>query len=315
MKILVTGASGFTGSHVVQAAIADGMEVIAYVRKSSDLSRLKHTNPTLVYGDIVNSTELQNVLKGVNAIIHTAAYVDLGIVDEKEMFSVNVVGTQNLLDAALDAGVHRFVHCSTIGIFGDPAGEIVNEQYKRTQIGFSSCYDQTKFEAQQLVDQYNEKGLETISVLPSGIMGKGDPHFGPVVEKFLAGKLPLWAGNHRITGIAHVEDIAKALLLALTKGIPGEKYIASAGELTTGEMFQILSERSQHSPPREMPELIVRLAANIMEIPGRIFSWNPPLSRERVHYLYDRCVRVDNTKIRKDLGWNPQTPEETVKRL
>ncbi|HEY9668099.1 MAG TPA: NAD-dependent epimerase/dehydratase family protein, partial [Coleofasciculaceae cyanobacterium] len=245
----------------------------------------------------------------------TAAYVELGLVNAAEMERVNVEGTRAVMEVAQAVGVSKVVYCSTIGIFGDTQGRVVDETFQRTQTDFSSAYDRTKYEAQQIVDRFAAQGLPVVSVLPSGIFGADDPHFGPVMKQFLKGGLKLWAGGDRITGIVHVDDLASAMILAAEKGKPGEHYIISAGDLTTREMFGILSQETGIPVPNETPKAIVRLAGNLLDPIGRLFNWQPPLSRERVHYIYDRCVRVDATKVREQLGWQPRSVSQTLREI
>ena len=315
MKTLVTGANGFTGSHLVRALEQRGDSVIGLVRKSSSLARLSDCNAQFVYGDITDRGALQAAMTGVDTVFHTAAYVELGLVNEVEMERVNVEGTRAVLEVAQSIGVSSVVYCSTIGVFGDTAGIVANETFKRTQSNFSSAYDRTKYAAQQLVDQFAAGGLPVVSILPSGIFGPDDPHFGPVLQQFLKGRLKLWAGGDRITGIVHVDDLVAAMILAAEKGKPGEHYIISAGELTTREMFEILEQETGISVPQEVPQPLVRLAGNLLDPIGRLFKWQPPLSRERVHYVYDRCIRVDATKANQELGWQPRSALETLREI
>jgi len=313
MKALVTGANGFTGSHLVQALERQGWEAVGLVRKSSNLERLSGFQGQLVSGDITDRTALQAAMLGIDTVFHTAAYVELGLVNELEMERVNVEGTRSVLEVAQAVGVSKLVYCSTIGVFGDTGGQVVDETFTRTQQGFSSAYDRTKYQAQQLVDQKAVQGLSAVSVLPSGIFGPDDPHFGPVLQQFLKGRLKLWAGGDRMTGIVHVDDLVQAMLLAAERGTG--HYIISAGELTTREMFELLSLETGIPVPREAPQFLVRLAGNLLDPMGRLFSWQPPLSRERVHYIYDRCVRVDATKARQQLGWNPRPVLEVLQEI
>ncbi|MBD1888791.1 NAD-dependent epimerase/dehydratase family protein [Coleofasciculus sp. FACHB-SPT9] len=315
MKALVTGASGFTGSHLVRALEQQGDLVVGLVRKSSNLARLSNCNVQLVYGDITERDALRRAMTGVDTVFHTAAYVELGIVDEAEMERVNVEGTRCVLETAQAAGVSKVVYCSTIGVFGDTGGKLVNETFKRTQTSFSSAYDRTKYQAQEWVDRFAAQGLPVVSLLPSGIFGADDPHFGPVMQQFLKGRLKVWAGGDRITGIVHVDDLAAAMILAAAKSKPGEHYIISAGELTTREMFEIFSQETRIPAPTEAPKPLVRLLGNLLDPVGRLFKWQPPLSRERVHYVYDRCVRVDATKAFQELGWHPRSASETLREI
>lgn len=315
MKALVTGANGFTGSHLVKTLEQRGDTVIALVRKSSNLARLSNCNVQVLYGDITDKDALSTAMTGVDTVFHTAAYVELGIVNEIEMERVNVEGTRAILEVAQAAGVSKVVYCSTIGVFGDTKGVIINETFQRTQTNFSSAYDRTKYEAQQLADKFAAQGLPVVSILPSGIFGADDPHFGPVMQQFLKGGLKLWAGGDRITGIVHVDDLVAAMILAAEKGKSGEHYIISAGDLTTREMFTLLSQETGVPVPFEAPKPLVRLAGNLLDPIGRLFKWQPPISRERVHYVYDRCVRVDATKARQELGWHPRSVSQTLQEI
>jgi dihydroflavonol-4-reductase len=317
VKAFVTGASGFTGSHLVRALEQQGHSVVGLVRSSSDLSRLQNCQVQLFYGDITDRDALKAAMVGVDWVFHTAAYVELGVVDARRMEQINVEGTRAVLETAWEtaqsAGIRKLVYCSTIGIYGDTQGQVVNETFERTQQGFSSAYDRTKYIAQQLVNEFATRGLPVVSVMPSGIFGADDPHFGPVMDTFLKGKLRVWAGGDRITGIVHVDDLVAAMLLAAEKAPTGAQYIISAGEMSTREMFDFLSQETGIPAPQEVPQPIVRLAGNLLEPFGRLLSWQPPISRERVHYIYDRCVRIDATKAKTELGWQPRSVQQTLR--
>jgi nucleoside-diphosphate-sugar epimerase len=315
MKALVTGANGFTGSHLVRLLEQRGNMVVGLVRKSSNLSRLADTQVQLVYGDLSDREALRTAMQGVDTVFHTAAYVELGLVNAVEMERVNVAGTRAVMEIAKEMGVGKIVYCSTIGVFGDTQGRTVDETFQRTQKDFSSAYDRTKYDAQGLVDQMAQQGLPVVSVMPSGIFGADDPHFIPVLRQFLKGGLKLWAGGDRVTGVVHVDDLAMAMILAAETAPTGEHYIISAGDLTTREMFQIVGQQAGIPAPAEAPKALVRLVGNILDPIGRLFSWQPPLSRERVHYVYDRCVRVDAAKARRELNWQPRSVADTLSEI
>ena len=313
MKALVTGANGFTGSHLVKLLVSQGHQVNGLVRRTSDLSRLAGTDLELVYGDITDSNALKTAMTGVDWVFHIAACVDLGIVDAARMERVNVEGTCTVLQAIqAQSNPPKLVYCSTIGIYGDTAGQVIDETYQRTQKGFSSAYDETKFKAQQLVNQHVADGFPAVSVMPGGIFGADDPHFGPVIKVFLKGKLPLWPGCDRITGIVHVDDLVHAMVLAAEKAPSGEHFIISAGELSIGEMFKILGNAAGVKAPADAPKPLVRLIGGILDPIGKLFSWNAPLNNELVHYIYDRCVRISGEKAMRDLGWQPRSVPEIL---
>jgi len=315
MKAFVTGANGFTGSHLVKLLELRGHQTIAFVRPTSNLQRLKDTQAELVKGDLCDRICLESAMQGVDTVFHVAAYVELGIVDAAEMERTNVTGTETVLAAAQAAGVRKFVYCSTVGVFGDTAGRAIDETYQRQQQGFSSPYDRTKFLAQECVDRAATEGFDAVSVFPSGIFGPDEPHFMPLVRWFFQGKLPILAGGERVTGIVHVDDLAELMLLAAEGAPKGERYIASAGDRTVREMFALLGNQTGQPVPPEAPPWLIRLLGNILEPIGRVFKFQPPLSRERVHYFYDRCVRVDASKAQRDLGWQPRSPEAILQEM
>jgi dihydroflavonol-4-reductase len=142
MRAFVTGANGFTGSHLVKALEARGDSVVALVRKSSNLDRLKNSQVELVYGDITDLDALKQAMTGVDTVFHTAAYVELGLVDATEMARINVEGTRAVMEVAQAAHVSKVVYCSTIGVYGDTQGRVIDETFQREQQDFSSAYDQ-----------------------------------------------------------------------------------------------------------------------------------------------------------------------------
>ncbi|MEM9539610.1 MAG: NAD-dependent epimerase/dehydratase family protein [Cyanobacteria bacterium P01_E01_bin.42] len=312
MKAFITGVNGFTGSHLAKRLRDRGYEVKGLVRKSSDLSRLQNCEIELVYGDICDRDVLEKALKDVDLVFHLAAYVELGLVDEAKMERVNVEGTRAILEVAKASKIAKMIYCSTIGVYGDTGGKIVNETFERQQKNFSSAYDRTKYQAQQLVNEFHQQGLPIISLMPAGILGPDDPHFGPILNLFCQGKLKFWVGGDRLTGIVHVDDLAEAMILAAEKSQLGEHYIISTGELKTREMFALLGQKMEIPSPTDLPEFLVRIIGNILDLVGRLFSWNPPIGKERVHYLYDRCVRIDGSKAREKLGWQPRSLTETL---
>jgi nucleoside-diphosphate-sugar epimerase len=315
MKALVTGANGFTGSHLVKALLDRGIAVAAYVRESSDLSRLDGLPIDYHYGDIADTAKLTRAMQGVDWLFHLAAYVELGIVDVAKMTQANVQGTKAVLTAMQAANVPKMLYCSTIGIFGDTQGRTIDETFQRTQQGFSSAYDQTKYAAQQLVDQAVANGADIVSVMPSGIFGADDPHFVPVLKSFKQGVLKVWAGGDRVTGIVHVQDLVDGMILAITRAKPGEYFILSAGDLTTRQMFEVFSQETGIPVPIEVPQPVVRVVANVLDVVGRTIGWQPPIDQERAHYVYDRCVRVSGAKAMRELSWQPRSPEQTLKEI
>jgi dihydroflavonol-4-reductase len=315
MKALVTGANGFTGSHLVKALRDRGVEVVAYVRESSNCDRLEGLAIDYHYGDITDTAKLTTAMQGIDVIYHIAAYVELGLVDAAKMERANVQGTQAVLTAMQAANVPKMLYCSTIGIFGDTQGQTIDETFQRTQQGFSSAYDRTKYAAQALINKAVQHGAHIVSVMPSGIFGADDPHFVPVLNTFKKGRLKVWAGGDRVTGIVHVDDLVEGMILAIEQAKSGEYFILSAGDMTTREMFAVFSQVTGVPVPIDAPKPVVRVVANILDVIGRATGWQPPIDRERAHYVYDRCVRVSGAKAMRELGWNPRSATQTLQEI
>ena len=162
------------------------------------------------------------------------------------------------------------------------------------------------------MNQHVADGFTAVSVMPGGIFGADDPHFGPVIKLFLKGRLPIWPGCDRITGIVHVDDLVQAMVLAAEKAPSGEHFIISAGELSIGEMFKILGQAASVKAPADAPKPLVRAIGGLLDPIGKAFSWNAPLNNELVHYIYDRCVRISGEKAIRDLGWQPRSVPEIL---
>lgn len=175
MKALVTGANGFTGSHLVRALLQRGDSVVGLVRPTSDLTRLADLPVQRVQGEITDPSALATAMAGVDWVFHTAAYVELGLVDGDRMQRVNVEGTRTVLQMAQAAGIARLVYCSTIGIYGDTQGKVIDETFQRQQPDFSSAYDRTKYQAQQWVDQFAAQGLPVVSLMPREFLAEMTP--------------------------------------------------------------------------------------------------------------------------------------------
>ncbi len=175
-------------------------------------------------------------MKGADAVLHGAAIYEVGIPASRreELVEANVTGTANVLNACLDAGVPRVVYVSTCGVFGNTHGEVVDENYERSDLEFDSIYEETKYEAHLIArNLIEERDLPCVIVQPAGVYGPDDHSaLGQQISKFLDGKLPMIPFGTLGMGVTHVEDIAAGIALALDKGELGESYILNAENVT-----------------------------------------------------------------------------------
>ncbi len=261
MRTFVTGATGFLGGRLLRRLRDRGDEVVALVRDPSRAARL---DADLVKGDLSDRARLAGQIRGADAVFHLAAVYKVGIPQSERaaMFEANVGGTARVLDAAVDAGVLRIVYVSTVNVFGNTHGRVVDETYERPGRDYVSTYDETKHLAHVVAKERIARGSPIVIVQPGAIYGPGDhSELGEQLELARTGKLKLLALAGVGVNAVHVDDVVSGILLAYDRGRIGESYVLG-GEITTlRQMLQIVSEQSGHRLPRfELPAALVKLA-------------------------------------------------------
>jgi nucleoside-diphosphate-sugar epimerase len=197
MRVFVTGGTGFIGGHVIRALRARGDEVRALVRNPDKGRPLAELGCELVSGSLESRAAIASGMEGCDAVIHGAAVYEVGIPESEHraMYEANVLGTENVLRAALDAKVPKVVYISTVAAFGNTHGEVVDESYEHPRGSFTSYYEETKVEAHRLAKRLiAEEGLPCVIVQPGGVYGPDDHSaVGRQMNQFLAGRMPLLA--------------------------------------------------------------------------------------------------------------------------
>src|ERR1700759_1198745 len=175
MKFFVPGGTGFIGGALVRQLRARGDDVVALVRTPAKAVALEELGCTLVAGDLNDERAIRAGMEGCDAVIHAAAVYEVGIPasERRSMREANVGGTERVLGAALEAKVAKVVYVSTVGIFGNTNGRIVDESYEH-QGDFLSEYEKTKWEAHQVAKRLIGEGLPAVIVQPGGVYGPGD---------------------------------------------------------------------------------------------------------------------------------------------
>jgi dihydroflavonol-4-reductase len=252
MKTLVTGATGFLGSHVARALAGRGEDVRVLVRASSDLRALDGIEAERSTGDLRDRASLDRALEGVRRVYHVAADYRLWARDPREIHESNVTGTQNLLDAARRAGVEKFVYTSTVATIAVPCeGGLPNEETQSSVEEMIGHYKRSKFEAEKCALRAAGSGFPVVIVNPTTPVGPGDwkpTPTGKIIVDFLNGRMPGYVD----TGLnfVPVENCARGHLLAAERGRIGERYILGGRNLTLKQMLDILSSTSGRPAPR-----------------------------------------------------------------
>ena len=261
MKVLLTGATGFVGSHVARALVAGGHAVRALVRRTSSRAILSDVPEVeWVEGDVVDVGSLRAAVRGCEAVVHAAAAVAFGPRAAARQREVNVEGTRHVLEAARAAGVRRFVHTSSIAAIGRvPEGAVADED-ARYDWPPGLPYNESKRDSERLVRR--AEGIETDCVSPALVFGPGEvtKRTLPLFRLVKWGLLPLVPPGG--TTMCDVRDVAAAHVAALTRGEPGARYILGGPQLTFRALATTIAEITRGARPiAELPLSWLRVAA------------------------------------------------------
>ena len=306
IKALVTGATGFTGQYMVQNLLDNGYEVRVLVRASSNLNALKNKRVELCFGDICNIDEVEKAVEGVDVIYHIAALYRAANVPDSVYYNVNVTGTKNLLDAALKYNIKRFLHCSTVGIYGHIENPPADET---APLRPGDIYQDTKLEGEKLaLSYYKEKGLPVTIVRPTGIYGPGDLRMLKMYKMIQNGKFIMFGKGDVFYHLTFVTDVVEGFRLAAeSEKAIGKDYIIAGDECFTLEEFKetvakVLNVKSSNLHLPVMPLYFLGYICEKICIPLRI---QPPIFRRRVD-LFVKSRSFDAAKAKRDFGFQPK---------
>ena len=317
MRVFVTGGTGFIGSHVVRALRDRGDEVRALVRDPNKGVALADLGCELVSGDLGDRAGLQAATDGCDAAIHGAAIYEVGIPESEHraMYEANVAGTENVLRAALAAKVPKVVYISTVAVFGNTRGRVVDEGYEPPGRNFTSYYEQTKYEAHQMAKRLiAEEGLPCVIVQPGGVYGPDDhSSLGQLMNQFLAGRLPALTFPETGFNMVHVDDVAAGVLLALDKGKVGESYILGGQITTMRETIDTLARVSGRRPPRfNVPTALIKAMTPIGPLVGKAMG-QPPNLRELISSADGVTFWAKHDRAMTELGYSPRGLEQGLR--
>jgi nucleoside-diphosphate-sugar epimerase len=309
----VTGGSGFIGGHLVQRLVAEGTRVRALARSDRSAQAVTALGAEPVRGELADRASLAAAAAGAQVTFHLAAH--LGTWGTREEFMAdNVIGTQNALAAARDAGVARFVHCGTEAALmaGEPLRNV--DETAALRADSKALYSSTKALAEQAVLGANAADFETVVVRPRFVWGKGDTTLLPeLVAMARSGKLAWIDGGAQRTDVTHVDNVVEGLLLGAREGRAGEAYFVTDGEPVVFREFvsALLETQGVEPPTRSVPGWIAGPAATVAEAVWRVLplGGEPPLTRFAYWVSSQECT-IDITKARSELGYRPVIDRE-----
>lgn len=313
MKFVVTGASGHLGANVVRALVSAGEAVRAVdIRPGSALAGIA---AEFVRGDVLDPATLKNAFAGAEFVLHLAAKISIAGDPDGSVRRVNVDGVRHVAEAALEAGVRRVVHCSSLHAYdvGAIRGPIREDGLRATDAGLPA-YDRSKAAGEDELRRVIDRGLDAVIVNPSGIFGPVDPEPSRMGRAFLAmfkGHVPV-----TVTGgfdWVDVRDVAGAFVAAAQRGRTGENYLIGGHRASFTELARLAAEASGRRPARLVAPLgAVRFAAEVaVRLAGPRRAGRLLLTPESLHALATDPV-VDYSKAVAELGYRPRPLAETV---
>ena len=307
-KTLVTGATGFIGSHVARLLVERGDDVRLGILEGANDEALSGVDAERRKLDVLDRRQLRRALKGVDKVFHCAGVTSVRPADAELLFEVNVRGTKTVMEECLRAGVERVIHNSSAAAVGaaEPGGAADESQLftsARLGIPYVSSVHEGEIEALRLA----AKGLPVVCVNPCVCFGPGDVNLSStrIVRSFLLGRIPVYSEG--AANIVDVRDVASGFLLADDHGGTGERYILGGRNFTFDRLFADLGRLSGVEPPVKLPARAATAAAALVGAGRR--AW--PLTPQEVNAATQWWTYRSN-KARRELGWSTRPHEETL---
>lgn len=313
MRVLVTGATGFTGGHLARTLARRGDEVRALVRTAAP--GLREAGIETVTGDLRDAASLARAAEGVAVVYHIAAIYRQAGLREDEYRAVNAAGVRRVIEAAAAGGARRVVHCSTVGVHGDvehpPAGE-------DAPLRPGDVYQRTKLEGERVARQAAvDTGVEVVIARPTGIYGPGDTRLLKLFRGVARRRFVILGDGRIYYHLTYIDDLVEGFrLCGEVPAAAGRTYILAGREVTTlNELAGLIAEEAGVAPPSwHLPVWPVWLAGAACEALCAPLGLEPPLYRRRVDF-FTKSRAFDISRARAELGYAPAvTLREGIRR-
>jgi dihydroflavonol-4-reductase len=306
MATLVTGAAGFLGSHVARQLVASGETVRVLLRASSSNRAIADLPLEYVTGDLRDKASLQRAAAGMQRIFHVAADYRLWAKNKQDIYDSNVGGTRNLLEAAKQAGVEKFIYTSTVATIAVDRPELPTEATNAKLEEMVGHYKRSKWQAEEEVRSAARAGFPALIAMPTTPVGPWDwkpTPTGKIILDFLNGKMP----GYVETGLnfVGVEDCAAGHLLVAEKGKIGERYLLGAENLTLKGLLDVLAKITGLAAPKlKIPHGLALGVAYASTAFSRLMGREPGIPVEGVK-IARHMMFVDCARARRELGFKP----------
>lgn len=315
-RVFVTGGAGFIGRELVRQLTARGDQVVAVVRNPDQIGTLRGLGASPVAGDLGDVREIRSTLEGCDAVIHAAGSYRVGIAPSERpaMYEANVAAARRVLDAAIEAGIPRIVHVSTVNAFGNTRGRVVDETFRRDPaVGFVSYYDETKYLAHLAAEARMDAGAPVLIVQPGQAYGPGDHAWaGEQLRAAFEGRARVILFGETGLTFLHVGDLVGGILAVLERGRPGQAYVLCGEPVRIREAMEIAARAGGRRPPRiSVPDRAMRLTVPLNRVALRLGLSRLDM-RETVAAGVGVTYWASHAKATAELGWEPRPLEEGV---
>ncbi len=308
-RTLITGATGFIGSHLTRALAARGDELCLLVRSSDGTAQLDGLEFERVNGDITDRRAVRRAVAGADRVFHAAGLTSMRREDGERVIATNVGGTRIVCEEALDAGVQRLVHTSAAAALGPaPEGGRADEGQRFSAAARGIPYVHSKHEAESEALRVAAHGLDVVIVNPTYVIGPDDPlgNSMVVLRRFIEGEIAAYVNGG--INICDVRDVAAGMLLADEKGGAGERYILGGRNFTLQRLFADLARISGlPAPTVKLPASVLLAGAEVVERLGLPVAISAEEARAAALWW-----TYSPAKARRELGFHARPHEETV---
>jgi nucleoside-diphosphate-sugar epimerase len=305
-RVLVTGATGFTGGHLARTLAAQGDDVVALVRDERRAEPLQRAGITLVTGDVRDRGAVERAASQADVVYHIAAIYRQAGLREDEYRAVNAGAVAAIIEAARAAGVRRVVHCSTVGVHGDIEHPPANED---APLKPGDVYQVTKLEGERVARETGEKtGVEVVIVRPTGIYGPGDRRLLKLFRGVARRRFVVLGSGTIFYHLTYIDDLVEGFrLCGVVPAAAGRTYILAGGEVTTLNELTARIADVAGVPPRNLhlPVWPFWLAGAACEALCAPLGIEPPIYRRRVDF-FTKSRAFDITRARQELGYAPK---------
>ena len=313
--ILVTGGAGLLGNTLIEMLLAKGENVRA-IYNNTALAKNTSSNFETVKCDILDVYALEDAMQNVTEVYHCAGLVSFNPRDEKKLYSINVEGTANVVNAALNAGIRKLVHVSSVAALGRiRPGEMIDETMVWTEETSNSKYGHSKYLGEMEVWRGVAEGLNAVVINPSIILGAGNWDEGSTkIFKSVYNEFPWYTEG--TTGFVDVKDVANAMIQLMQSDITAEKFILSAENISYKDMFTMMAQAfTKKVPIKKVTPFIAAVTWRLENIKSKFTGVAPLLTKETANTALTK-VAYDNSKLLNLLpGFKYTAMEQSVKEI